>query len=177
MRGRGSWFYTRGRLLISLKTLGFWQYHRACARARGSWFRAWVWCDLSAIQNIWLIPCYHWIVEGSVQLSQLSLPLVSLVMFSMIHSKCYPPWYTEDSYDSLKIEIFRTLVRGWESSQDSIRIKWQLGWRWLNQIAANKRFYETWKLNKPHSPSKGSTELGWCSWNTVSHWRCTVRTR
>ena len=109
VRGRVNWSR-----MISNRACwtGFWQYHRAWARARVSWYRAWVWCDLSAIQNIWLIPCYHWIVDTTVQLSQLSLPLVSLVMFTMIHSKCYPPWYTRSRLILWRLRSFELSSEG-----------------------------------------------------------------
>ena len=92
---------------------GFLQYYRACVRARGSWYRAaWVLCYLSAIQHNLLIPCYHWIVDTTVQLYQLSLPLVSLVMFSMIHSKCYPSWYTRSILILWRLRSFELSLEG-----------------------------------------------------------------
>ncbi len=102
---------------------------------------------------------YHWLCSAWYIQSAIHCGIVE------------PYWFFEDwDLSNLSSESER-------GSQDSIRIKWNLADGDSTKLQPNKRFYETWKLNKPHSPSKGSNELGWCNRNQVGHWSCTVRTR
>ena len=101
------------RALDDVSSWNHWVFNTiACGRARGSWFQPRVVCVVrsvrSASQHNLLIPCYHWIVDHSVQLYQLSLPLLSLALYHLLLGYCYPLWYIGDSYNSLKIEIYRT---------------------------------------------------------------------